>query len=187
MLVIDVGPKTGDWARSVLRMLPTMNVPLYYCAIGPPDEVRWTEHSAKTLAQDLFLDGSLKIAGFEPLSEDYDQNQAVDIPLLALQICGLKDGQLIELADYHRWERSSAVAESFETLHERWKASQQWNNNTNSGCPRRHRKGGEAKIVRAPGRKFIHTLVVLPRLSRQDRSPKSVLEPCPGESSRMWP
>ena len=57
VLVIDVGPKTGDWARSVLRMLPTMNAPVYYCAIGPPDEVRWAEHSAKTLAQYLFWTG----------------------------------------------------------------------------------------------------------------------------------
>ena len=57
VLVIDVGPKTGDWARSVLRMVPTMNAPVYYCAVGPPDEVRWTEHSAKTLAQDLFWTG----------------------------------------------------------------------------------------------------------------------------------
>ena len=65
--------------------------------------------------------GSLKIAGFEPLSAELDPNQAVDIPVFALQICGLKDGRLIELADYHRWERSSAVAESFDTLHERWK------------------------------------------------------------------
>ena len=95
----------------------------------------------------------MKIAGFEPLSAEPDQNQAVDIPLLALQICGLKDGELIELADYHRWEKSSAVAESFETLRERWKAFQKMKKNTNSGCPRRPRKSGDAKIVRAPGRK----------------------------------
>ena len=94
----------------------------------------------------------MKIAGFEPLSAELDQNQAVDTPLLALQICGLRDGQLIELADYHRWERSSAVAESFETLHERWKAFKKWKKKTNSGCPLRPRKGDEAKIVRAPGR-----------------------------------
>jgi len=56
------------------------------------------------------------------LPAEPDQNQAVDIPLLALQTCGLKDGQLIEPADYHRWEKTSAVAESFETLHERWEA-----------------------------------------------------------------
>ena len=122
VLVIDVGPKTGDWARSVLRMLPTMNAPVYYCAIGPPDEARWTQHSAKTLAQDQYLEGSLKIAGFEPLPAEPDQNQAVDVPVLALQICGLKDGRFIQLADYHRWERSAAVAESFETLRERWTA-----------------------------------------------------------------
>jgi hypothetical protein len=79
-----------------------MNAPVYYCAIGPPEEVRWTEHSAKTLAQYLFLEGSLKIAGFEPLSAEPDQNQAVDIPVPALQLCGLKDGQQIEPADYHR-------------------------------------------------------------------------------------
>jgi hypothetical protein len=55
------------------------------------------------------------------LSAEPDQNQAVDIPLPALQICGLKDGQLIELADYHRWEQTTSVfADSFETLHERW-------------------------------------------------------------------
>ena len=71
----------------------------------------------------LVFGGSLKIAGFEPLSAELDQNQAVDIPLLALHMCGLRDGQLIEPADYHRWERSSAVAESFETLHECWKVS----------------------------------------------------------------
>ena len=128
VLVIDVGPNAGDWARSVLRMLPTMNAPVYYCAIGPPDEVRWTEHSAKTLAQDLFLDGSLKIAGFEPLSAEPDQNQAVDIPLPALHICGLKDGQLIEPADYHRWEKNfrcrrvvrnvARALESFQTIEE---------------------------------------------------------------------
>jgi hypothetical protein len=123
-LVIDIGPKIGDWARSALRTLPTMIAPVYYCAIGPPDEVRWAQHFAKTLAQDLFLDKSLKIAGFEPLSAEPDQNQAADIQLPALQICGLKDGRAIELADYDRWERSSAVAESFETLHERWKAFQ---------------------------------------------------------------
>ena len=64
----------------------------------------------------------MKIAGFEPLSAEPDQNQAVDIPVPALQICGLKDGRLIQPAYYHRWERSTAVAESFETLRERWKA-----------------------------------------------------------------
>ena len=45
----------------------------------------------------------MKIAGFEPLSAELDQNQAVVSPVIALQICGLKDGGLIELADYHRW------------------------------------------------------------------------------------
>ena len=65
----------------------------------------------------------MKIAGFEPLPAEPDHNQAVDVPMFALQICGLKDGRLVEPADYYyRWERSSAVAESFETLHERWKA-----------------------------------------------------------------
>ena len=63
VLVIDVGPKTGDWAWSVLRMLPTMNAPVYYCAIGPPDEVRWTEHFANTLAQDLLFGRVLEDCG----------------------------------------------------------------------------------------------------------------------------
>ena len=67
MLVIDVGPKSGDWARSVLRMLPTMNAPVYYCAIGPPDEVRWTEHSAKTLAQYLVVGRVLEDCGLRAL------------------------------------------------------------------------------------------------------------------------
>ena len=52
MLVIDVGPKTGDWARSVLRMLATMNAPVYYCSIFPPEEV---QNSAKALAQYKFF------------------------------------------------------------------------------------------------------------------------------------
>ncbi len=54
VLVIDVGPNTGDWARSVLRMLPTMSAPVYYYAIGPPDEVRWTQHSAKPWRNTIF-------------------------------------------------------------------------------------------------------------------------------------
>ena len=67
MLVIDVGPKTGDWARSVLRMLPTMKAPVYYCAIGPPDEVRWTQHSAKTLWKYMCFGGVLEYCGLRAL------------------------------------------------------------------------------------------------------------------------
>jgi hypothetical protein len=81
------------------------------------------------------------------LSAEPDQNQAVDIPLPALQICGLKDGQLIEPADYHRRERSSAVAESFETLHGRWTAFKMEEEDQQWVSPSPPEKSGEAKMA----------------------------------------
>ena len=63
VLVIDVGPKIGDSARSVLSMLPTMNAPVYYCAIGAPEEVRILPKPWRN----TFVGGVLEDCGFRAL------------------------------------------------------------------------------------------------------------------------
>ena len=106
--LIDIGPKTGDWARSFLRMMPGFGTCCHYCAFGAADEILWTQHCIRELAQDLYLDGSLKLAGFDPLSSEMDRGPELELPPPALQICGLKDGRVTLLAEYHIWEKKAA-------------------------------------------------------------------------------
>jgi hypothetical protein len=115
--LIYLRPTTGDWARSVLRMMPGFGKNCcYYCAFGAADEIQWTHHCVREMAQDLFLDGSLKLAGLDPLPSEMERGPKFELPPPALQICGFKDGRVTEPAKYHKLEKADHMAESFEMV-----------------------------------------------------------------------
>ena len=70
----------------------------------------------------MYLDGTLKLDGIDPLPSEMDHEQDLDVPPPALQICGSKDGRVTELAEYHKWEKTVHLADSFEMLRQRWRA-----------------------------------------------------------------
>jgi hypothetical protein len=55
------------------------------------------------VAQDVLLDGSLKLAGLDPLPSDMDHGPELELPPPALQICGFKDGRGTLSAEYHNF------------------------------------------------------------------------------------
>ena len=66
------------------------------------------------------LDGSLKLAGFDPLPSDIDRGPALVLSPPALHICGFKDGKVTLPAGYHTWEKAAHLAESFDMVRQRW-------------------------------------------------------------------
>jgi hypothetical protein len=63
------------------------------------------------LAQDLFLDGSLKLAGFDPLPSEMDRGPELELPPPALQTCGFKDGRATLPAEYHNCQNAAHLAD----------------------------------------------------------------------------
>ena len=66
------------------------------------------------------MDGSLKLAGLDPLPSEMERGPKFELPPPALQICGFKDGRATEPAEYHTWEKADHMAESFEMVRQRW-------------------------------------------------------------------
>ena len=66
----------------------------------------WTQHCVRESAHDMYLDGSLKLAGFDPLPSEMDRGPELELPPPALHICGFKDGRVTESAEYHKWENT---------------------------------------------------------------------------------
>jgi hypothetical protein len=60
--------------------------PFYYCAFGAVAEIQWTQHCVRELAQDLLLDGTLKLAGLDPLPSEKGPCARLELPPPALQI-----------------------------------------------------------------------------------------------------
>ena len=81
-------------AARVWNLLPLL-------AFGVADEIMWTEHCIRESAQDLYLGGSLKLDGFDPLSPEMDSWPELEAPPPAMQICGFKDGKVTLPAEYH--------------------------------------------------------------------------------------
>ena len=67
----------------------------------------------------MFLDGPLKLAGWEPVPSDLDPAPDLGLPPPALQICGFKDGQVAAPAEYHTWQTSAHLADEFEMVRQR--------------------------------------------------------------------
>ena len=121
LVIVDCGPRTGDWARSVLRMLPSMNLKTYYYALGSSDEVEWAAHSTKQLAEELILNGMLTIPGYVPLPLEIAAELQAKIPDPLLQSCGLQeDGALTEPAEFHKWSKVKTFEEEFQKLQTRF-------------------------------------------------------------------
>ncbi len=85
-------------------MLPGFGTCCHYCAFGVADVIMWTQHCIRESAQDLYLDGNLKLAGFEPLPSEMDRGRELEAPPPAMQICGFTDGKVTLSAKYHKWE-----------------------------------------------------------------------------------
>ena len=104
-----------------VRMLPGFGACCHYCAFGVADEILRTQHCIRELAQNLYLDGSLKLAGFDPLPSEMDRGPELELPPPALQICGLQYGRARLPAEYHKLEKKAAhLAESFDMVRQRW-------------------------------------------------------------------
>ena len=78
------------------------------------------QHCVRESAQDLCLDGSLKLAGFDSLLSEMDRGPELEAPPPAMQICGFKDGKVALPAEYHEWEKAAHLAESFDMVRQRW-------------------------------------------------------------------
>ncbi len=70
IVLMDLVPKHGAWARYFVRLLPRFEI---CCAFGVADDILWTQRCIRVITQDLYLDGSLKLAGFDPLPSDMDR------------------------------------------------------------------------------------------------------------------
>ena len=100
--------------------MPGFGTCCHYCAFGAVDEILWTQHCIRELAQDLLLDGSLKLAGFDRPPSDMDRGPELELQPPALQICGFKDGRVTLPAEYHTCEKAAHLAESFDVVRQRW-------------------------------------------------------------------
>ena len=58
-----------------------------------------------------FLDGSLKLAGFDLLPSDMGRGPELEFPPLALQNCGFKDGRVTLPAEYNKVDKAAHLAE----------------------------------------------------------------------------
>ena len=92
----------------------------HYVARGATDDIQWAQHYIYKLAQEMFLDGTLKLAGWEPLPSDLDPAPDLELPPPALQICGFKDELVTAPAEYHKWQTSAHLADEFEMVRQRW-------------------------------------------------------------------
>ena len=41
LIILDCGPKTGDWSRAAMRLRPSLTMGLYYSVIGSGDETEY--------------------------------------------------------------------------------------------------------------------------------------------------
>ena len=119
VLLVDCGPKTGDWARSILRMIPSMSCGTYYVALGDAAEIEWTKQQCHDLAIELFKEGTLNIPGFRKPTL-FDEEEEAALPIPALQVCGFEKGKElgpIRLpSEYDKWKTVARFAERFEQL-----------------------------------------------------------------------
>ena len=66
LIILDGGPKTGDWSRAAMRLRPSLTMGLYYYAVGSGDETEYANKSTQELAMELYLDDTLNVPGFTP-------------------------------------------------------------------------------------------------------------------------
>ena len=101
-------------------MTPRFGTCCHYSAFGAVGAILWTKHCVRELAQGLLLDGSLKLAGLDPLPSGMDRGPELEVSPPALQICGFKDGRVTQPTEYHTWEQADHMAEPFEMVRQRW-------------------------------------------------------------------
>ena len=118
-VVVDLSPRTGDFARAVLKM-PTASLTLHYLALAPESQFEWAQQDLQDLAVDLFLAHSLKLKDMKPLPEKGDDQQ---LDVVAPQLnCGTVDGVNLVLPQtlVGKWE-SSSFKEDWQALLEELK------------------------------------------------------------------
>ena len=110
-VVLDLSPRTGDFARSVMRKFGTWNFSIHYAALAVPEEMEWMQGDLSDLGLDLFLSGALNITNHKPLPEFPPQS---DQPTLSEPVLNLGrlDGLNLVLGEEigKKWSGSSMAA-----------------------------------------------------------------------------
>ena len=119
-VVVDLSPRTGDFARAVLKT-QTASLALHYLALAPESQFEWAQQDLLDLAVDLFLAHSLKLKDIKPLPEKADDQQQQDLVTPQLN-CGSVDGVNLILPQtlIAKWE-SSSFKEEWQALLEELK------------------------------------------------------------------
>ena len=119
-----------------------MAMKMYYYGVGSSDEVEWTAHSTKQLAEELFLAGTLVINGFVPLPLAASPESGVTIPPPALQMCGLReDGTLAEPAEFQKWSKVKIFEKDIEKLENRFSKLDEQSQEEKASPKKRRRLG----------------------------------------------
>eukprot|EP00435_Cladocopium_sp_Y103_P036908 s3790_g9.t1 len=102
--IVDLSPKTGDFARAMLRM-PMASVKMHYIALG---QLEWAKSDLHDIAMERFLGRTLKINGMEPLPEAMAAEERPQVSLPKLNL-GTVDGVNLKLPQslHGEWSSSS--------------------------------------------------------------------------------
>ena len=106
-VVIDASPKTGEFARTILRT-PDSSTALHYIAVGLDHQLEWCQQDVKDYGLDLYLTRALKIKNFEPLPDTLSADETPQVLLPKLNV-GVVDGTNLILAKdlCDKWASSS--------------------------------------------------------------------------------
>lgn len=102
-VVVDTSPKTGEFARTILRA-PASSTALHYIAVGLESQLEWCQQDLKDFALDLYLARALKIKNFEPLPDTADETPDLVLPKPNV---GVVDGTNLVVAPdvCNKWEQ----------------------------------------------------------------------------------
>ena len=105
--IVDLSPKTGDFARAMLKM-PMASVKMHYIALGPDSQLEWAKSDLHDIAMERFLGRTLKINGMEPLPEAMAAEERPQVSLPKLNL-GTVDGVNLKLPQslHGKWSSSS--------------------------------------------------------------------------------
>lgn len=106
-VVVDTSPKTGEFARTILRA-PASSTALHYIAVGLESQLAWCQQDLKDFALGLYLARALKIKNFEPLPDTLSADETPDLVLPKLNV-GVVDGTNLVVAPdvCDKWASSS--------------------------------------------------------------------------------
>ena len=102
-VVVDTSPKTGEFARTILRA-PASSTALHYIAVGLESQLAWCQQDLKDFALGLYLARALKIKNFEPLPDTADETPDLVLPKPNV---GVVDGTNLVVAPdvCNKWEQ----------------------------------------------------------------------------------